>query len=143
MGQLFRVACFEDCCEALGGRPFTGLLQQIRRDVDAPHLRALPRGGNGQIARAASHVQHARSRLDLQPIDENLGALGRIPRDLPEISGHPRAAHSLFELFEISLGRLHNQFFSSDTMGSNKLVLIACFLARALHWRLVLAGCCR
>ena len=62
----------ESFLELSGGQ----LLQQIRRDVDAPYLSAMPGRRYRKVAGATGDVQYARPGLDMEAIDEFFAGLG-------------------------------------------------------------------
>ena len=81
-------------------QPGARLLDRIRGDVNAGHLSTSARGGNGYLARAASHVEHARPSLYGKTRQELQRARFQILCKVPVVSGHPGG-------FETGLKRFH------------------------------------
>jgi hypothetical protein len=67
------VALLEGHLQALGRRPRPPALQQLRHVVDAGDLAAEAGGGQGGVAGAGGHVQHALAGLQVGGVDQALG----------------------------------------------------------------------
>src|SRR5436309_15909982 len=59
--------------QAFRGRAGAGLRDEIARDVNAADHATAARSDEGEISRAAGHLEHARARLEGLPRHEFLG----------------------------------------------------------------------
>jgi len=101
VGQRLGVALPEIDAQAGLGGAGVGLLDEIVRDIDAADHAAPAGRDEGEISRAASHIEHQRAGFEKEPRHEFFGRDFNGAGDLTEVAGFPSGFLFGFEGFQV------------------------------------------